>query len=88
MKLQCTGNNVHVRELFQQIPSTPPSSDEWYSHEPSFMNYSQNTKSDDWFSSIASRVAVASLTSQGTIGGLLVSGFVSISYFVFRCKLL
>lgn len=61
-----------------QVPSTPPSSsDEWYSQDQSFM-YSVSPKSEDWFSSMASRVAVASLTSQGTIGGLLVSGFVSI----------
>jgi hypothetical protein len=31
---------------------------------------------DDW-SRVASRIAMASIGSQGTIGGLLVAGFVS-----------
>lgn len=35
--------------------------------------------SDDWLHGLASKLAVASVTSQGTIGGLLVSGFVSIA---------
>jgi hypothetical protein len=35
---------------------------------------SDNT--DDW-SHVASRIAMASIGSQGTIGGLLVAGFVS-----------
>lgn len=33
-------------------------------------------QSEDW--SILSKVAMASITSQGTMGGLLVAGFVSI----------
>lgn len=33
---------------------------------------------DDW--SFISRLAIASVTSQGTMGGLLVGGFVSIDY--------
>ena len=33
------------------------------------------TRPDDW--SLATRVAIASVTSQGTMGGLIVAGFVS-----------
>ena len=33
------------------------------------------TRPDDW--SLATRVAIASITSQGTMGGLIVAGFVS-----------
>lgn len=36
-------------------------------------------RSDDW--SIISRVALASIGSQGTMGGLLVAGFVSSKFF-------
>jgi hypothetical protein len=35
-----------------------------------------SNSTEDW-SSIASRIAVASIGSQGTVGGLLVAGFVS-----------
>lgn len=35
-------------------------------------------RSDDW--SLATKIAVASVTSQGTMGGLIVAGFVSASY--------
>jgi len=53
-----------------QQPLTPitPSNDV----NPSFFTTGCN---DDW--STASRIAVAAVTSQGTMGGLLVAGFVS-----------
>jgi hypothetical protein len=35
-----------------------------------------SSNSDDW-SNMASRIAMASIGSQGTMGGLLVAGFVS-----------
>jgi len=38
------------------------------------------TRSDDW--SLATRIAVASVTSQGTMGGLIVAGFVCIILFI------
>lgn len=38
-------------------------------------NYHQS-RSDDW--SLATKIAIASITSQGTMGGLIVAGFVSI----------
>lgn len=43
-----------------------------------FMSSSPNyqPRADDW--SWATKIAVASITSQGTMGGLLVAGFVSI----------
>lgn len=34
------------------------------------------SRSDDW--SLATKIAIASITSQGTMGGLIVAGFVSI----------
>jgi hypothetical protein len=37
---------------------------------------SPSNKTEDW-SGIASRMALASVGSQGTVGGLLVAGFVS-----------
>lgn len=37
------------------------------------------SRNDDW--SLATRIAVASITSQGTMGGLIVAGFVSISQY-------
>jgi hypothetical protein len=43
------------------------------------INFS-SSNSDDW-TAIASRIAVASIGSQGTMGGLLVAGFVS---YIFR----
>jgi hypothetical protein len=35
---------------------------------------------EDW--SMLSRIAIASVTSQGTMGGLLVAGFVSLVYYL------
>lgn len=35
-------------------------------------------RSDDW--SLATKIAVASITSQGTMGGLIVAGFVGVCY--------
>lgn len=67
-------HQMTLKNYMNQVPPTPPSSDEWYSQDQSYM-YSASPKSEDWLSSLASRVAVASVTSQGTIGGLLVSGF-------------
>ena len=42
-----------------------------------FMSTTSNhqPRSDDW--SLATKIAVASITSQGTMGGLIVAGFVS-----------
>jgi hypothetical protein len=37
------------------------------------------TNSDDW--ATASRIALAAVTSQGTMGGLLVAGFVCFFYY-------
>lgn len=71
------GNKRHqmsIKNYANQIPPTPPSSDElWYSQE--HVVYPSAPQSEDWFQGLASRVALASITSQGTIGGLLVSGF-------------
>lgn len=39
--------------------------------------YGTDPESEDWYTTLLSRFAVASISSQGTIGGLLVSGFVS-----------
>lgn len=39
---------------------------------------SYQPRSDDW--SLATRIAIASITSQGTMGGLIVAGFVSTLY--------
>jgi hypothetical protein len=36
----------------------------------------RSDRTDDW-SRVASRIAMASIGSQGTVGGLLVAGFVS-----------
>lgn len=43
-----------------------------------FMTNTSNyqSRSDDW--SLATKIAIASITSQGTMGGLIVAGFVSI----------
>ncbi|KAK7576456.1 hypothetical protein V9T40_012742 [Parthenolecanium corni] len=72
------GNTRHqmaLKNYPSQVPSTPPSSDEWYSQDQSFAHYSGVPRSEEWYTSLISKVAVASVTSQGTIGALLVSGF-------------
>jgi hypothetical protein len=40
---------------------------------------------EDW--SFLSKIAIASISSQGTVGGLLVAGFVSAILNVFRQKI-
>lgn len=50
------------------------------------MMYPSGPKTEDWLGGLTSRLAVASITSQGTIGGLLVSGVVSIGFFARQNK--
>lgn len=70
-------NNVIISSGCLQIPPAIMSPAESID-SVKFMSTTSNhqPRSDDW--SLATKIAVASITSQGTMGGLIVAGFVSV----------
>lgn len=72
-------DKVIIEFAYSQIPPTIMSPTEsidslkFVSSNPNF-----SSRSDDW--SLITKIAMASITSQGTMGGLIVAGFVSIPY--------
>lgn len=68
-------NKQNIIKSLQIPPSITSPTDsidsiKFVSNTPNF-----STNSDDW--SLATRIAIASITSQGTMGGLIIAGFVS-----------
>lgn len=74
--------NLYVCSFLQIPPciSSPADSIDSLKYMSATPNNFQ-ARSDDW--SLASRIAVASITSQGTMGGLLIAGFVRNVFFFF-----
>ncbi|CAK9799322.1 Transmembrane GTPase Marf [Anthophora quadrimaculata] len=69
------GNRLAIANYSQEIPPaivSPVESVDSVKFLSSATNY-QPQRSDDW--SLATKIAIASITSQGTMGGLIVAGF-------------